>query len=287
MEDIQKVRITPQKAKTMLEKNVHNRPLSPAFVLRLRADMEAGRWHEGTLELIRIAEDGTLLDGQHRLEALAGSNVESLNFWVAYGVQNSAQEFMDLGKSRSAADILRLRHPDIAHLPVVAGMCRWLAAMPELGIDNVVFASRVKASGITAHQIVNVFESDPKEIQKAAIEWHRFNGINQMIPPTIVGYVWYHIEKVDRGAAPAFFDAIKTTTFNHGPDPRLATFEASKRVYMNPDISNGSKEASAIYAALLTRGYNAWAEGRDIQIINWRSGGRILEPVKPIPRQHH
>ena len=283
--EIKKVWTTPAEAKALLETNTHNRTLSPTIVEKLRSDMNAGRWNEDTAEPLKVSRDGVLLDGQHRLSALATSSLAGLNLWIAYGVPAEAQEFMDLGKSRTAQDILRLRHPEIQALPVVAGMCRWLAAMPVLGADAS-FNSRIKASGITAHQIVDVFESDAERIQQAAIEAHRFNSVSKVIPPTVVGYCWYQIDKVDRGAAAEFFGAIKSLSFSQGEDPRRATYEQCRRVYLNPDISNGAKETSAIFAAVLTRGYNAWAEGRDIKVIRYRDQSRLLEPVKPVARRH-
>lgn len=283
--EIKKIWVTPLDAKTMLESNSRNRPLSPAIVEKLRSDMDNGRWSEDTAEALKVTADGVLLDGQHRLSALASSSLPGLYFWVAYGVPAAAQEFMDLGKSRTAQDILRLRHPDIQSLSIVSAMCRWLAAVPILG-EGGSFASSIKRSGITVHEIVGVYESDPVGIQVAAIEAHRFNGANQMVPPTVVGYVWYQIENVDPGAAAEFFGAIKDVAFEKGPDTRRAVFDGCKRVYTNPDISNGSKEASAMYASILTRGYKAWAEGKtDLTVIRHRDNSKLLEPVKPVARK--
>lgn len=282
--EIKKVWVTPAEAKALLETNTHNRNLSPTLVEKLRSDMDNGRWSEDTAETVKVSEDMVLLDGQHRLSALATSSLAGLHLWIAYGVPSEAQEFMDLGKSRTAQDILRLRHPEIQALTIVSGMCRWLAAMPVLGADAS-FNSRIKASGITVHQVVDVYESDPKRIQEAALEAHKFNNVSKVVPPTVVGYCWYQIDQVDRGAAGEFFGAIKSLSFSHGDDPRRSTYEQCRRVYLNPDISNGAKETSAIFATILTRGYNAWAEGRDIKIIRYRDQSRLLEPVQPVARK--
>ena len=64
------VLITPAMAKTWLEHNPSNRPIKMACVEAYMRDMIAGKWlltHQG----IAFDKDGNLLDGQHRLTAIA------------------------------------------------------------------------------------------------------------------------------------------------------------------------------------------------------------------------
>ncbi|HEV8193129.1 MAG TPA: hypothetical protein VGP82_16835, partial [Ktedonobacterales bacterium] len=62
-------KITPALARELLKRNTNNRALRPAHVDMLRGTMQRGEWqvtHQG----LAFADDGELLDGQHRLEAL-------------------------------------------------------------------------------------------------------------------------------------------------------------------------------------------------------------------------
>lgn len=62
--------ITPQLARSMLEKNTRNRPVRNSHVETLRASFERGEYrmtHQG----IAFDSNGELIDGQHRLHAIA------------------------------------------------------------------------------------------------------------------------------------------------------------------------------------------------------------------------
>ena len=58
--------ITPDMAAQMLERNTMNRNISQLNVTRYANDMASGAWEQNG-ETIKIAEDGTILDGQHPL----------------------------------------------------------------------------------------------------------------------------------------------------------------------------------------------------------------------------
>lgn len=92
-----------KQAEALLETNTCNRPLSDAHVKRLAAAMKAGKFHF-TAEPIKFDGAGTLLDGQHRLWALALTPGVEIKFLVVYGVPTAAQVHMDQGRMRTAAD---------------------------------------------------------------------------------------------------------------------------------------------------------------------------------------
>ena len=68
--DLKKVLITPKLAKELLLKNNSNRRITKSFVTTYANDMREGRWKGNTAEFIKIADDGDILDGQHRLLAI-------------------------------------------------------------------------------------------------------------------------------------------------------------------------------------------------------------------------
>ena len=64
------INVTPKLAREYLTRNTRNRALRSAHVERLRASFERGEYvmtHQG----IAFSSDGTVADGQHRLEAIA------------------------------------------------------------------------------------------------------------------------------------------------------------------------------------------------------------------------
>lgn len=100
--------ITPFLAKKYLEKNEDNRNLRYAKVCEYANEMTAGRWHD-TGDPIRFFEDGTLADGQHRLQAIIQSGTTH-PMVVARGLEKTAMAGIDMGAKRSVADYMHLHH---------------------------------------------------------------------------------------------------------------------------------------------------------------------------------
>lgn len=99
-------RITPESAAKMLVGNTRNRALVQARVIAMAEDMVAGRWrttHQG----VAIATDGTLLDGQHRLNAVILANV-SVDMVVTRGLAVESIDAIDIGEKRRAHDVMAI-----------------------------------------------------------------------------------------------------------------------------------------------------------------------------------
>jgi hypothetical protein len=97
--------ITPDMAAEILENhNNHNRPLNRERVRLYTRELQEGRWKQ-THQGIALAEDGTLLDGQHRLAAIRESGIP-VAMPVGYGLDADAQRTMDQGRGRTLGDTL-------------------------------------------------------------------------------------------------------------------------------------------------------------------------------------
>jgi len=99
--------ITPERAAEMLKRNTHNRAQSRNTVEMYAREMTAGAW-KLTGESIKIATDGTILDGQHRLMACVRSGA-SFRTMVVTGIGHDAQFNMDQGQRRRAGQQLDLK----------------------------------------------------------------------------------------------------------------------------------------------------------------------------------
>jgi hypothetical protein len=97
--------INPPMARRLLERNTRNRPISEGAVARLFDEMTSGRWRYNG-EAIKWSVDNVLLDGQHRLTAL--ERIPDGNFQIPFlvvrGLDVDAQDTMDQGRTRTAAD---------------------------------------------------------------------------------------------------------------------------------------------------------------------------------------
>ena len=99
---MRKVLITPEMAAGLLSKNTHNRTISKVKVAQMVNDIKSGRF-ETTHQPIAIAEDGELIDGQHRLTAIVESQIP-VELFVAYNAPRSTK--IDIGKIRDARTAL-------------------------------------------------------------------------------------------------------------------------------------------------------------------------------------
>lgn len=106
-ETIRIITITPDDAKTLLEKNfAHNRTVLKQRVAGYADDMARGEW-KITGDPIRIDTDGNLIDGQHRLLAIIKAGVPIRTSFIT-GVDHSIVRLIDTGRGRSLKDALRI-----------------------------------------------------------------------------------------------------------------------------------------------------------------------------------
>jgi hypothetical protein len=97
--------ITPDIAREMLQKNVGNRNPRPKTFMAYERDMRAGKWVE-THEAIAVSKSGNIINGQHRLMALARAGVSLWFLVVTYDDTETANQLpIDCGARRSLADM--------------------------------------------------------------------------------------------------------------------------------------------------------------------------------------
>jgi hypothetical protein len=133
--------ITPAMAEKYLSSNTHNRPVRDNTVARYARDMKNGHWrltHQG----IAFAEDGTLIDGQHRLWAIFNSGV-TVRMMVTRGATMESQEHVDAVERRTVGDVLSLRGQPVRTVHV--GVAKILAS--QQGINSP-----------TRHEIMDAYE---------------------------------------------------------------------------------------------------------------------------------
>lgn len=98
--------VTPDMAKSWLENNTSNRKVSKPAVEQYAEAMRNGDWLVNG-EAIKIAQDGSLLDGQHRLLAIIKAN-RAVETMVIDGVDKSVMPTIDVGKKRTNGDIISM-----------------------------------------------------------------------------------------------------------------------------------------------------------------------------------
>lgn len=161
--------VTPELAADWLKANLKNRRLKEKTVDAYAMDVRNGAWlttHQG----IAFDEDGNLIDGQHRLQAIVRAKRAVLILvttgWPRVSEKRKTMDAVDRGVNRSLADQLHLQH-DIAPRDAmnVVRICNGIAAA-SFGL------SRVAKS--TTDTILAVFA-----LYKTEITWLLANPITQ------------------------------------------------------------------------------------------------------------
>lgn len=98
--------ITAQMALDMLEKNKKNRTVSRANVDFIAEEIKSGRFIFNGDSIV-FDDEGNLIDGQHRLIAIAETGIPTKQI-IVHGVKNAAFSTIDTGRTRTAGDVLSI-----------------------------------------------------------------------------------------------------------------------------------------------------------------------------------
>lgn len=102
----QLMNVSPSLAQAWLSNNPNNRRKSSATIELYAREMKNGRW-EITHQGIGIYEDGSLADGQHRLEAVVASGCV-VQMMVTTGMPLRSSSGIDAHRARSVNDIIKI-----------------------------------------------------------------------------------------------------------------------------------------------------------------------------------
>ncbi len=114
--------VTPEMAVAFLNNNPANRPLSEDNIRLYAREIEKERWFVNN-NGIGICEDGTLMDGQHRLNAIVKSN-QAQRMVVVRNMKKAAFATIDTGRKRTTSDMLSIRGvPYYTHVSNATRIC--------------------------------------------------------------------------------------------------------------------------------------------------------------------
>lgn len=226
-----------------------NRDLSPGRVLMYQADMEAGRWvFDGTP--IRFSDAGLLLDGQHRLTALAGLPVPAtFPFVVIQGLSAESQMVMDQPQVRTAAQNLGMRG-----IPNAAAAAA--AAKMYLDWQN---ERLFKSSGRSATTKPEVEEwvFNNQELLDALFKT-QFRKTDA--PHSVAGGFGLAILKASPVRAHRFFDLLASGVGLPEGDPILALDRRLRNIRRH-----GAQVERREYLTYFIKAWNAWVTGTDLR----------------------
>lgn len=256
------VTITPQLAAQLLEQNTGNRKVSKANYNRVLEAMSKGEW-ELNGEAIKIARDGHILDGQHRLLAAAENDL-TFQTLVVYGLPDQTQDTMDTGKSRTASDVLAINgYPSTNNLAsIVSGIIR----DERWGLKSAT-ASGANGGPVTPKQVLARVQQEPSlvELMHMAVKIRNKTALSGKL----AGILYYHFSKIDQRDTDYFFDRLANGDGLERGNPILTLREA---LFSLKENTKGIRNSQYI-AALVIKAWNKYRRGESCSILRYTPGG--------------
>lgn len=260
------VMVDPATAQRWLDRNTHNRPLSPGLVTLYARDMKAGKW-QITGEAVKFAADGTMLDGQHRCAAVVKSGV-TVPMFVVRGLSVDVQSAMDTGRKRSASDALHLTGEK--NTSSLAGGARYAIGVQNVGHEK---AQWYKA---TTAEIAEFIADNPDIREAADIAVTVSRRID--CTPSLTAYAYWRLARVSRPSAAAFFTAAANKVGLADGDPVIALTNTLADARRARKVLPHAAVVSCIF-----RAWNTRRDGRTMRVVKVNSTNGGLIPV-PEPR---
>lgn len=272
-ESAEVVYLTPADASELLVGNTNNRPISTSHVNRLLSDMKGGRWRYNG-EPIKFSPDLVLLDGQHRLLALAEMPPGTkMKFLVVYGLPMDSQDTMDQVRTRGAKDNLAMSGM------TAAGDSGSVAAAVRAYIiwQGGMLFSDSNARQITNPQITAWAHEHHTEMQmlNAVVS---LTGVKKIEARTgVVLAILTHLFLIDTEKAQKFTDLLISGAGLEEGNPILTLRERLRR-HRSMKIKLTDRETIAMFVVT----WNAWRDNRRLYKITFRNG--ISEENFPVAR---
>ena len=217
-------RITPEEARRMLENNhANNRKVRQADVDRYAQQMRKGLWYCDTGESLKFTDKNTLIDGQHRLAAVATlpENM-AVNFLVFRNIAESHINAIDSGRKRTLADVLTIRDIHISGLGenVLSALITGLWSVAKYTrtshtiSDNYRFDNGVySGSKLSIVEQYEFFDKNPQIVDTLKLlEGQKAASLGKAVPLTGNLLGWYVVAQLDQGIAQSIFECLRDGT---------------------------------------------------------------------------
>lgn len=251
--------ICPERAAQMLASSPGNRRAT-------RVDVYAKQMTEGNWALvpdhIGIDEDGRLLNGHNRLNAVikAGKNVM---MQVDYNIKRSDMAKIDVGKSRSAGEMLVFMF-GLGNYNLVASMVRLLVAYyKKSGSRFSITDTRL----VTNQNIIDFVSENMEDI--ANLDYCR----RMPFSPSAVYAANFILNRVDEAASQDFFDQLRKCINPYDGYP-IRTLEKNLS-----NMAYRSDTARIEAMAKTIKAWNFWRSGAMCKSLKWLDSEPFPRPI--------
>lgn len=259
---IKTIDISPDLAAIMLEKNTMNRAIHQVTVTRYANDMASGAWKQNG-ETIKIAEDGTVVDGQHRLWAIIESGM-TITMLVIYNVPKDSMGSIDSGISRQFKDVLKIAGS--THSVTAAGITK-LAWVYDC-YDNQLRICSAKAE--MRNSILKAYYDKNHELIEQAASVVDC-GAHHFVK-SYMGFSLFVLLRKHPQMAEEFIKLVKSGENLYTGHPVM-----SLRTKLIDNRLAKEKLTARETVALYFKAWNAFLKGRDLSVFRWNNTEELPE----------
>lgn len=254
--------IKPEDAQAILARNTNNRSLNTNTVRFYQKQMEQGKWDING-ETIKIADDGQLLDGQHRLEACVRSCVPLVTY-VVRDLSPEVFKSIDAGKVRSHADYLKIDGKEGALATLAA------AARIAMGFNKETGEYKYVGGKLPTYELLGFVEKHEGLQNSVRMTG---DGIRKVMSPSIAAGCHYIFSIIDPEGAQVFFESLASGANLKEGSPILAL--RNRLVTIRLEHRAGSA-ATRMIVAYMVQGFNYWRGGKSLKQTIYSSEHQIV-----------
>lgn len=254
-----KTTVTPGLAAAMLEHNTANRRINKAQLALQIGRLKRGNFiltHQG----LAFAKSAALLDGQHRLLAVAQSGV-SAPFMITFGAAQEEFTAIDTGRSRQAADLVGIKGLD----------------QPALR-SSVARVLLIAGGGATRPDVQFVLEKalEVAEDPRMVIALHLGKAMPHGIAPTPVAaaYYWIATHSPKAMRVNEFFDGLPAGENLAGVRLRLREWLRD-----TPKPQKIGSDRNLWLTAGIILAWNSWVRDKRVLTLTWTKSGELPDPL--------
>jgi hypothetical protein len=220
------INVTPEIASSILGNNKKNRPISSPTVNRYTTLMLDGKWHFNG-EPIIIANDGTLLDGQHRLYAIIKSKMAQ-QCLVVSGVSTDAFPTIDTGKKRTASDAIATYDEKYQKYRIIIAAA--VAHIFHFKTGEYKNSDRK----VTDHNdVIKFLENNPRVLESVIVA-SGLNYAKKLCPASALAALHFLFSQKDYSLAKEFFEKLNSGEYLFDGHPVLTLRNKLADISMTP-----------------------------------------------------
>lgn len=248
---------------------VSNRHVNQRHVDLLANDMTNGRWVENGVSIV-LDEDGYLIDGQHRLWAVAQSGVTVRSLVVVGVNRDMALPTINVNqRGRSLADVITMDPPvpgkTISNPRVIQASVKWLHRYRHKEIFQ-------GNAAVSTGELLELLQAEPGLIDSQ----HAADSLRGLSPSAGLS-VWAHyiFSTRDPDLADEFIEKLATGANLSQTSPILAL----RQKLIDYKVKKGEKSKSMDHIAFIF--YRAWLyfeAGLPLQRLQWRRSATDKRP---------